>query len=280
VMLRECECMESDSKHHPYRKFKVVSVGHKNKVLHLECTTRRQRNEWYDAIKKSISEEKTALLKQDDSQKEEEMPGIDDITPLMASMQDTDRSDIGSKLMGEFRLGDCESPNAHMSEDLHYDDRYEYSRNFPNGEFRDFEPLDDAVSVISEYSTYDDVKAESAMSPFQNLGNTPESSEKRNDFKIERSSRLETKVSSENNRLMRIAESEKEKDESEDDESASPLNVQSKKSIHPHPSHQTKSNIIRHTASLNKESQKKPTATTKLVNLSDITIRLNDFDSR
>merc|ERR550534_2795480 len=82
VMLRECEVMETDSKHHPSRKLKVVSVGHKNKVLHLECATERQRNEWFDAIEKSISREKAAVLRQSESPNEEELPPIEDLKPM------------------------------------------------------------------------------------------------------------------------------------------------------------------------------------------------------
>merc|ERR1712060_866239 len=41
---------------------------------------------------------------------------------------------------------------------------------------------------------------------------------------------------------------------------------------------QLKSNIIRHTRSLDKDSQKKPLVATKLENIPNITIRLNEFD--
>jgi len=281
VMLRECEVMDTESKNNPERKLKVVSVGHKNKVLHLECASERQRNEWYEAIEKSINREKAALLKEDDSPNEADSPNTENMTELFVKMDTTERSEnIGNKNIG-IRLGDYDSnntPGTPMSEELPYDDRYEYSKNFPEAEFKEFEPMDDTVSV-SEFSTYDDFKAEarSNLGPFQNTS-LADTNEKRKDFKIQRSKRSERNTY-ESNRLMKITEGEKEKDDGEDDASdvSSPLEVQSNERTHNE--HQSKSSIIRHT-STHINQPKMPTATTKLVNISNITIRLNDFDYR
>jgi len=280
VMLRECEVMETESKYYPKRKLKVVSVGHKNKILHLECATERQRDEWFDAIEKSISKEKAAMLVKDgDNEDEAKTAGFDevpDIAPLLVT-KETERSGPGIKPNGGIRLGDYDDqPGTPPSED-NYHHRMEYSINFPNAEFKDFEPLDDTVSV-SEMSNYDDFKSAAELS-LSNLGafQNADSSEKRKNFKIQRTARSE-KPATESTRLLKITEGEKEIDEGEDD--ASDVSSHSKvKSNEPiNSTHQPKSSIIRHTAPPAKE--RKPFAATKLSNIPNTTIRLNDFDFR
>jgi len=278
-MLRECEVMETESKQHTKRKLKVVSVGHKNKVLHLECATQRQRDEWFDAIEKSISKEKAAMLVKDEDLDEGKSPDFEDVPdldPLLAT-KDTERSDMGIKPNGGIRLGDYDDhPGTPPSEDSNYHHRMEYSINFPNAEFKDFEPLDDTVSV-SEMSTYDDFKAAelslSNLGAFQNKS-VPDSSETRKNFKIQRIVRPE-KIANESTRLLKITEGEKEIDEAEDD--ASDVSLPSKPINSPP---QPKSNIIRHTASTANKPERNHFAATKLENIPNTTIRLNDFDFR
>merc|ERR1719509_140813 len=54
VQLRNCEAMPSDQKTNPNRKFKIISRGQRHKTLLLECTSERQRDEWYKAVEAGI----------------------------------------------------------------------------------------------------------------------------------------------------------------------------------------------------------------------------------
>jgi len=283
VMLRECEVMETDSKHNCNRKLKVISTGRKNKILHLECATERQRNEWFGALETSIRQEKGAMRKQDGGNSSEgKSPGFEgvaDISPVLQT-KDTERFEVDSKQIEGIRLGDCDDQaGIPPSEDSKYHHRMEYSINFPNVEFKDFAPLDDTVSV-SDLSIYDDSKAELSLSNlgvFQNKSFIVGSSEKRKKFKIQRSARSE-KAAAEGSRLLRITEGEKEIDEGEDDASevSSSSKINSNKPINS--MSPSKSSIIRHKASIGRKQEGKPFAATKLVNISNTTIRLNEFD--
>jgi len=283
LMLRECEVMETESKHNCSRKFKVIATGRKNKILHLECATERQRSEWFGAIETSISQEKAAFRKQDvGNTSEGKAPGFEGVADIAPAIQikDTERFEVESKQIEEIRLGDCDDQSSiQPSEDSKYHHRMEYSINFPIAEFKDFEPLDDTVSV-SDLSMYDDSKAEVSLSNlaiFQNKSFITGSSEKRKKFKIQRSARPE-KAAAECNRLLRITEGEKEIDEGEDDasEDSSSSKINSNKPINS--KNPSKSSIIRHKASIGRKQQKKPFAATKLVNIPNTTISLNEFD--
>lgn len=283
LMLRECEIMETDSKHNCSRKFKVIATGRKNKILHLECATERQRNEWFNGIETSISQEKGAIRKQDAGNSSEgKSPGFEgvaDIAPLIPT-KDTKWFEVDCKQIEGIRLGDCDDQQSiPPSEDSKYHHRMEYSINFPIADFKDIEPLDDTVSV-SDLSIYDDSKAELSLSNlgiFQNKSFIVSSSEKRKKFKIQRSARSE-KAAPEGSRLLRITEGEKEIDEGEDDASevSSSSQINSNKPISS--MNPSKSSIIRHTASIGRKQGSKPFAATKLVNISNTTIRLNECD--
>merc|ERR1719193_727998 len=54
VQLVNCRVMASDAKTDTERKFKIVSTGRKNKTLLLECTSKRQRDDWFKATAKGI----------------------------------------------------------------------------------------------------------------------------------------------------------------------------------------------------------------------------------
>jgi len=58
VFLQDSEVRPSDSKYNQAKKFEVVAKGQSykyHKHLKLECKDPRQRNEWFDAIKKAIA---------------------------------------------------------------------------------------------------------------------------------------------------------------------------------------------------------------------------------
>jgi len=63
VQLVNCEVMASDAKTDTERKFKIVSTGRKNKTLLLECTSKRQRDDWFEATEKGIISAKNQIEK-------------------------------------------------------------------------------------------------------------------------------------------------------------------------------------------------------------------------
>jgi len=281
VMLQDCEVMESEAKNSPHRKFKVVSSGQKNKILLLECDSERQRNEWFEAIKstvtmaKSIEPEDVPIIKNEDNGAEAKRAITNNIQSLMIDVQANGSSPHSRRQSSEFRLADLDNfaTLGSPTEELNYDDRYEYSQNFPNQEFKDFEPVDDTISV-SEYTVYEDSKVEptiESLSPFSRKTGSIDFSNSRSDFKIQRTKTVDTEY----DRLMKIAEGEKEK-EDEDDMSdvSTSRNAQLKSQGHFH--QQSKPNIIRSKAPLSEA--KMPVATTRLVDISNITIRLNDCE--
>jgi len=279
VMLRECEVMETESKHHRSRKLKLVSMGAKNKVLHLECGSQHQRDEWYYALESTISRQKEASSDQGVN-REDFGTSIEMLTPepnKKGKGEETFESE--SKENVGIRLGDYEStsPGTPVSE---IDNGYEYSLNFPNEElFKDFEPMDDMS--VSEQSAYDEGKMESAnnlFSPFPKYVTSSDSTKIRKEFKINRLKRGEENVTLSEVGTITITEGENDRDAYKDntpDRCTYPVN---KSEINVPLQNQLKSNIIRHTRPLDKDSQKKPLVATKLENIPNITIRLNEFD--
>merc|ERR550534_2339116 len=55
IQLRYCEVMPSSSKNNPASKFTVVYRGERRKSIKLECVMIRERNDWYDALKRTIT---------------------------------------------------------------------------------------------------------------------------------------------------------------------------------------------------------------------------------
>merc|ERR550534_1831538 len=55
IQLRYCEVMPSSSKNNAANKFTVVYRGERRKSIKLECVMIRERNEWYDSLKRTIS---------------------------------------------------------------------------------------------------------------------------------------------------------------------------------------------------------------------------------
>jgi len=204
VLLKNCEVMESDAAVNPHRKLKVVSIGERNKILNCECGTHRQRMEWFEALKTAISLAKdSAKQEKPPGEKKEEIPGEGPFEspnpikpPLLTGYNKICRNN--SRRSSEIRLGDYvnpRQPETPVSEQC-YDERYEYSKNFPIiQEYSNFEPIGDTISV-SEYdnSLYgsDDVKGElraESLSPFWKKVTGYESGDKRSDFKIQRANK-------------------------------------------------------------------------------------------
>merc|ERR1719509_591141 len=213
VQLRNCEAMPSDQKTNPNRKFKIISRGQRHKTLLLECTSERQRDEWYKAVEAGIKAaketsaqawSKTELRTQKDANEDSDeddisnaiakgAPTKEDVVqavvaapppPKQAYAQDQDDGPAPEDRRDDRDdMDDQTTPRdtyGHEREESIAEgfDRYEYSTNFKNQEFKEFDPMDDTVSQISEYDQqfyeqnrhYDDVKNASTtdvLSPFR-----------------------------------------------------------------------------------------------------------------
>jgi len=284
VMLKNCEVAESDAAVNPELKLKVVSTGMKKKIINCECGTQRQRMDWFEAIKKTISSAKDKAKQEKPSgEKKEGIPGEGTCEspnpikpPLLTGCNKVYR--INSRRSSEIRLGDYvipSKPETSVSEQS-YDERYEYSKNFPiikgYKDLEPFEPIGDTISV-SEYdnSHYgsDDVKGESraeSLSPFRRKVTGHEYGDKRSDFKIQRAKMMQKQPKE---RLMRHTGNENGRDQGDDgsDESSSTIEK---------PHHRSSSSIIRRPSMGTKTDE--AVVKTRLKEIPNITIRLDNFE--
>jgi hypothetical protein len=156
VFLRDCEVRPSGSKYNRARKFEVVADGQRykyHKLLKLECRDPRQRNEWYDVIKREIS------LAKDDNAKQDSKKtfGEEDLTKFIEKVVESPSPDITKPTDGNYseRKSDDGSDTAVESEDeedagrpTHR--RLQSSRNFRAQEFNGSYAQLDEMSLTSE----------------------------------------------------------------------------------------------------------------------------------
>jgi len=171
VLLSNCVIGPSDSKNNTERKFKImVSLkDRRDKILLLECTSKRQRDEWYNAVEMTISSggksnrncEISSIvnpsidLKSESSSDEEEEEHTDTLakgTP--PSMENTvNLCAVGKEsTIGELKqnAGNDQPSNFDISDDT-YDENYERSHNYIYQELKEFGEMDDTESQISEF---------------------------------------------------------------------------------------------------------------------------------
>jgi len=155
VRLRDCKVYPSEERNNPEKKFKIISTGQHRvlKEILLECDLQRQRNDWFNAIKRGIEE----IQKVSDSKEMEKMSteeedfvkflALDVNTPPGdkeldedAKMWENDDSRVESSVVDD---SDDQQTNARH--------RYRCSQNFPNHAFPDvIAQMDDNVSIVSE----------------------------------------------------------------------------------------------------------------------------------
>lgn len=181
LQLDSCEVMPSDAKNDSERKFKIISKGRKNKTLLLECTSRRQRDEWYKAAEKGIAAAKkpgtTAWVKPEFKPKPEEEEVTSDVKsnierkPVVPGAPDENK---------EGQTGEANTyDNKEADEPVAYDDNvldsyYKESRNFTDQTLKDFDAFDDSMSQISEidnefnnnYNKGQEASTTALLSPF------------------------------------------------------------------------------------------------------------------
>jgi len=156
LQLKSCEVLPSDAKNDSERKFKIVSKGRKNKTLLLECTSRRQRDEWYKAAEKGIAGAKTPgngawpkpkfKTKPEDEEVTTDLKSKIERKPAIPGAPDENRDDQTVEV-NTFDNKEAEEPVAYTDNVL---DSYYQSRNFTDQELKDFEAFDDSMSQISE----------------------------------------------------------------------------------------------------------------------------------
>merc|ERR1719397_2310281 len=269
VLLRECEVMETESLDNKNLKFKVVSIGQKNKVLHLECETERQRNEWFNAIKTAIRREKDTL--NDDSKNDVDpllIEGLEDIL----KRTNTESTDIGSR-RSSFSVGIPSSPRSPlspMSDDLHFN-RWEDSQNFPHQQPIDLASIGRSIS-LSKYSSYEDEKAESSGSSLKKIQSSSRT-EGRIDLQIQRVNSKQK----ESNHFNSASTSKVENKEDEHDlnDFGSSIDHQFEKNIR---SPSGRFSISRTGPTLSPRQRKQQDTSTS--SPSNVTIRLHEIDYR
>jgi len=197
VLLSNCVIGPSDSKNNTERKFKImVSLkDRRDKILLLECTSKRQRDEWYNAVEMTISSggksnrncEISSIvnpsidLKSESSSDEEEEEQTDTLakgTP--PSMENTvnlcapgKESTIGAMKQNT----DNDQPSNFDISDDTYDENYERSHNYIYQELKEFGEMDETQSQISEfdrefcekYIDYDGKQESTSLSAFTSM---------------------------------------------------------------------------------------------------------------
>jgi len=197
VLLSNCVIGPSDSKNNTERKFKImVSLkDRRDKILLLECSSKRQRDEWYNAVEMTISSggksnrncEISSIvnpsidLKSESSSDEEEEEQTDTLakgTP--PSMENTVNLCAPGKesTIGEMKQNaDNDQPSNFDISDDTYDENYERSHNYIYQELKEFGEMDDTESQVSEfdrefcekYLHYDGKQESTSLSAFTSM---------------------------------------------------------------------------------------------------------------
>jgi len=168
IQLRYCEVMRSSSKNNAASKFTVVYRGEKRKSIKLECVTIRERKDWYNALKRTISAAKESCKlawSRSESNKFAKYKEYSD-----------ELSDDDSKADSQDRSKEDDESRLEQSEQIDdpYNNRYAVTSSFRIQEFAEIDPMDDNVSQVSEYdlsfhekhSNYAIMPTSAQLSPF------------------------------------------------------------------------------------------------------------------
>jgi len=176
LQLRSCEVMPSSAKNYAQRKFEVVYRGEKHKTLRLECVKVNERNDWYEAIKRTIT---AAKVKYNEAWTISES--------ILSRKYDEYRdnfSDEENKASegNYFSRENVEKRREEPSEQIEdpYNKRYTETSGFKIQEFKEIDPMGDNVSQISEQDVAfnqerrkklpeNSISSSSALSPFNDV---------------------------------------------------------------------------------------------------------------
>jgi len=157
IRIRDCEVMEWKAKTNPEKKFKIAMTTKKKveKVLLLECTMKRQRDQWFEAIQQEIKSAKSKIPNENITSNEEDLleflamnPAAIDTTPPPGSTHAVEEAKCEEKYSPGADEDGPQSPGGPIW-------RYQTSVMFPKGEFHEeFSILDDTVSVSEDFEPY------------------------------------------------------------------------------------------------------------------------------
>jgi len=171
--------MPSSAKNYAHRKFEVVYRGEKHKTLRLECDKANERNDWYEAMKRTITAAKVTSS--------QAWSRSESLLSAKYKEYPDDLSDEDSKALesNDYSRGEeDDSSRVEPSEQIDdpYNKRYAVAASFRIQEFKEMEPMDDNLSQISEqdvafhqerrkYLMDQGVSTSTLMSPFENSSN-------------------------------------------------------------------------------------------------------------
>jgi len=175
VYLWNCKVYAADSKSNTSRTFKLAFMGKKHGTLLLECSGTRQKQEWYNAIKKAISGANDRIAqawsKADLQYSKDDEPSGEAIIVEPEEKQDGDvvlpmpPSSLPVQRIGREKEVSSRGHDIFTS-DATYDEHYENAHNFRIQEFKEFEPMEDAVSISgSEQRFHHGSKSPSTTEP-------------------------------------------------------------------------------------------------------------------
>jgi len=143
LQLRNCEVVSSHAENHANRKFDVVCSGEKDKVVRLECETANERNEWYEACKRTITAAKVnsaeAWSRSNfvvNKKNKEYSNNISDEEKVLESTVPWEHYENSSSVEPTEQLDDLNG-------------RYAFTSSFKIQKFKEIDPMDD-FSQISE----------------------------------------------------------------------------------------------------------------------------------
>jgi len=177
LQLRSCEVMPSSAKNFASRKFEVVYRSEKHKTLRLECETVNERNNWYEALRKTIT---TAKVKYSEAWSRSESLVVTKYNSYSDNLSDDD-----SKVLepSDVCKGEDDDSRVEPSEQVQdpYNQRYTVTSSFRIQEFKEIDPMGDNVSQVSEqdvafhqerrnFLAEDGNTGSACLSPFEKAG--------------------------------------------------------------------------------------------------------------
>lgn len=169
--------MPSSAKNFAARKFEVVYRSEKHKTLRLECATVQERNDWYEALKRTIT---AAKVKYSEAWSRSEVLVIAKYSEYPDNLSDEDSKVV--EPVDTSRGEDEDSSKVEPSElNDPYNTRYAVATSFKIQEFKEIDPMDDNVSQVSEQDVafhqerrkclaQDNITGSRCLSPFEKVG--------------------------------------------------------------------------------------------------------------
>jgi len=169
--------MPSSAKNFAPRKFEVVYRSEKHKTLRLECETVNERNNWYEALRKTIT---TAKVKYSEAWSRSESLVSTKYNAYSGNLSDDDSKVVEPS---DVCKGEDNDNRVEPSEQVQdpYNQRYTVTSSFRIQEFKEIDPMGDNVSQVSEqdvafhqerrnFLAEDGNTGSACLSPFEKAG--------------------------------------------------------------------------------------------------------------